>query len=106
MNHPRIYRRFAVTAIAVLLLGLVPSSVAMAAGDHFVITGPTVVTGGVAHSYTVTAVDASDVVLTGYTGTVVLADGRTTIGSHTFDIGDAGVRTFTGIRLATGDLAL
>ena len=69
MNHSRIYRRFAAAAIAVLVLGLMPS-VALAAGPvtHFTVTGPAVVNSGTSHVFTVTALDESDGVVTGYAG--------------------------------------
>ncbi|MGD0863517.1 MAG: hypothetical protein ABSA21_12320, partial [Candidatus Limnocylindrales bacterium] len=58
-------------AIAVLILGLLPGSV-MADADHFQVTGPSLVTTGVQHTYTITAMDGSDVD-TGYSGTVDIA---------------------------------
>ncbi|MGA3056475.1 MAG: hypothetical protein ABSE70_00345 [Candidatus Limnocylindrales bacterium] len=108
MNHPRLYRRFAVVAIAALVLGLIPMAVAVAAADRLVITGPGAVTNGFSHSYTVTAMDGASVD-TAYTGTVTLSvnGGTTTLPkSHTFVGGDAGVYAFTGVQLETGDRTL
>ena len=71
MYHLRLNRRLALAAIVALVLALVPSSVVLAgAANHFMVTGPGLVNTAVSHTYTITALDGSDVVDVSYAGTV------------------------------------
>jgi hypothetical protein len=75
-----------------------------AAATHFLLSGPSSVRAGIAFSLTVTAVDAYGNVATGYTGTVHFTDsvgGATLPRNYTFTATDAGVHTFTGLKLKT-----
>jgi uncharacterized delta-60 repeat protein len=75
-----------------------------AAATHFVISGPSSVKSGSGFSITVTALDAYGNVATGYTGTVRFTDsvgGGTLPGNYTFTAADAGVHTFSGLKLKT-----
>ncbi len=70
MNLPKIYRRFAVAIIGVLLVGLLPAS-ALATGPDTIevhIVGPTMA--GQALSVTVTVRDAEDIPDPDYSGTI------------------------------------
>jgi hypothetical protein len=75
------------------------------ASAHLQITGPSSSTAGSPFSITVTALDSTNNVLTGYTGTVhfTSSDGQATLpADYTFNAGDAGVHTFTnGVTLKT-----
>jgi hypothetical protein len=65
---------------------------------HFAVSAPTMATAGTPVSYTVTALDASAITATGYTGTVhfTSTDGSATLpGNYGFVAGDAGIHTFT-----------
>lgn len=78
--------------------------VTAAAASHFVLSGPTSVAASTAFSLTVTALDAYGNVATGYTGTVEftdLASGATLPADYTFKASDAGVHTFSGLKLKT-----
>jgi uncharacterized delta-60 repeat protein len=74
------------------------------AATHFVLSGPSSVRSGSAFSLTLTALDAYGNVATGYLGTVKFSDsvsGATLPGNYAFTAGDAGVHTFTGVKLKT-----
>lgn len=102
MKHSWLPRRFAVAAIAALLVGLIPASVAMAAADHFVITGPTVVTRGASNTFTVKAMEGGSVD-TSYTGEVTLTSDLGLSDAQEFVSGDLGVHNYSGVTLnATG----
>jgi uncharacterized delta-60 repeat protein len=89
--------------------GLAQFALARYEGDaleatHFAVTAPATVTAGQPFDVTVTAVDDNGNVVPDYTGTVTLSssDPRTPVlGSHTFTTADAGVFTFTAVRLVT-----
>jgi hypothetical protein len=69
------------------------------ASVHFAVGAPASAVAGVAFSFTVTAVDAGNHTLTGYTGTVYFtsSDGRAALpADYTFTAADAGAHTFTG----------
>jgi hypothetical protein len=77
------------------------------AATHFVLSGPSGVSAGTAFSLTVTAVDAYGNIATGYTGTVHFTDsvsGATLPHDYTFTATDAGVHTFSGVKLRTKGL--
>src|SRR5205807_1164219 len=74
--------------------------------DHFVVTAPATVGAGNPFSVTVTAADSFNNTATGYTGTVHFSttDGGTGVvlpANYTFQPGDAGAHTFTGLVLVT-----
>jgi uncharacterized repeat protein (TIGR03803 family) len=82
-------------------------TVTAAAVTHLVISGPSSVRSNTAFSVTVTAADAYGNTVTGYTGTVHFSDslsGATLPANYTFTTGDAGVHTFTGLKLKTRGL--
>jgi hypothetical protein len=65
---------------------------------HFVVTGPSTVTAGTPATFTVTAEDANNLLVPGYTGTVQFTStpaGATLPANYTFTAADAGVHTFT-----------
>ena len=101
MNRSRWFHRFAAAAIAVLVMGLLPSVALAAPGDHFVITGPTLVTVGAPNSYTVTVKDVSNATVTDYTGTVTLdVNGTTNLPMvYTFLGTESGMHTFGGVEM-------
>src|SRR5262249_50730609 len=75
-----------------------------AAATHCVISGPSGVRSNSAFSVVVTALDAYGNVATRYTGTVhfTSSDSRSTLpANYTFTATDAGVHTFTGLKLKT-----
>jgi hypothetical protein len=79
-------------------------AVAAAAATHFSISGPSSVQSGSSFSLTVTALDPYGNVASGYRGTVHFSDsvsGATLPKNHTFTATDAGVHTFTGLKLRT-----
>ena len=68
-------------------------------------TGFPATTAGVAHSFTVTALDAFGNVATGYTGTVAFSSSdpiASLPASYTFTAADAGVHTFTAVLKRAG----
>ncbi len=71
---------------------------------HFNVSAPAGVTSGVAFSVTVTALDASNATVTGYTGTVhfTASTAGTLPPDYTFVPGDNGTRTFSVTLIATG----
>jgi len=77
---------------------------------HFSVSGPSSTTAGSAFSITVTALDASNNVATGYTGTVRITSSDTGAGvtlpaNFTFVSGNNGTHTFTNqVTLVTGGL--
>jgi hypothetical protein len=74
------------------------------AATHFSISGPSSVKSNSAFSLIVTALDAYGNVATGYTGTIKFTDpvgGAALPGNYMFTATDAGVHTFTGLRLRT-----
>jgi hypothetical protein len=74
------------------------------AATHISISGPSSVTSSSSFSLTVTALDAYGNVATGYTGTIKFSDsvrGATLPSNYTFTAADAGVHTFTGLKLRT-----
>jgi hypothetical protein len=78
-----------------------------AAATHLVIAGPSSVPSNTSFSVTVTAVDAYGNRATGYRGTVHFSDsvsGANLPGNYTFTSTDAGVHTFTGLKLRTRGL--
>ncbi len=86
----------------VAVAGIVGSQAAIpvsaAAAASFTIGGFPATTAGVAHSFTVTALDAFGNVATGYTGTVSFSSSDVQAGlpaSYTFTAADAGVHTFS-----------
>src|SRR5262249_42409035 len=84
--------------------GQISIQVNPAAATHFVLSGSSNLTAGTAFSLTVTAVDAYGNIATGYRGTVHFTDSvsRATLPhDYTFTATDAGVHTFTGVRLRT-----
>jgi hypothetical protein len=69
---------------------------------HFGVTGPSSTVPGAPFSITVTALDAADNVVTGYTGTVTFSStdpGATLPPDYQFSPGDRGVHVFDGLRL-------
>ncbi len=73
---------------------------------HFSVSAPASVTAGSTFSVTVSALDSSNSVVTGYTGTVQFTTSDTGAGvvlpgNYTFTAGDHGVHTFTGLKLVT-----
>jgi uncharacterized repeat protein (TIGR03803 family) len=89
------------------ITGVQGITVSAAAVTHLVISGPSSVRSGTAFSVTVTAADAYGNTVTGYTGTVHFSDslsGATLPANYTFTSGDAGVHTFTGLKLKTKGL--
>jgi ELWxxDGT repeat protein len=75
-----------------------------AAATHFSISGPVSVSSGSSFSLVVTALDAYGNVATGYTGTDHFEDsasGAKLPGNYTFTAANAGVHTFTGLKLRT-----
>jgi hypothetical protein len=86
------------------MVGYDTVSVSPGAATHFSISGPSSVKSGVAFSITVTALDAYGNVATGYVGTVRFTDsvgGATLPANYTFTATDAGVHTFSGLKLKT-----
>jgi uncharacterized repeat protein (TIGR03803 family) len=86
------------------ITGVQSVTVTAAAVTHLVISGPSSVRSNTAFSVTVTAADAYGNTVTGYTGTVHFSDslsGATLPANYTFTTGDAGVHTFTGLKLKT-----
>jgi hypothetical protein len=74
------------------------------AATHFSISGPSTIRSGNTFSLVVTALDAYGNVATGYVGTIHFTDsasGATLPGNYTFTATDAGVHTFTGLKLRT-----
>jgi hypothetical protein len=75
------------------------------AATHFSVSGPSSVKSGSAFSLTVTALDAYGNVATAYyTGTIKFTDsvsGATLPANYKFTVTDAGVHTFTGLKLKT-----
>ena len=70
-----------------------------AAASTFQVAGFPATTAGVAHSFTVTALDAFGNIATGYTGTVAFSSSDPIASlptNYTFTAADAGVHTFTG----------
>jgi hypothetical protein len=79
-------------------------TVTPAAATQFVISGPSNVSAGTAFNITVTAEDAYGNIATGYIGTVHFANsvgGATLPADYTFTSSDAGVHTFTRLKLRT-----
>jgi hypothetical protein len=73
--------------------------VTAAAASTFQVAGFPATTAGVAHSFTVTALDAFGNIATGYTGTVAFSSSDPIASlptNYTFTAADAGVHTFTG----------
>jgi hypothetical protein len=71
---------------------------AQPAATHFTVSGPASVTAGAPATFTVTALDASNNIVPGYTGTIHFtstAPGATLPANYTFNAGDAGAHTFT-----------
>jgi hypothetical protein len=74
------------------------------AATHLSIGGPSTIRSSSAFSLVVTALDAYGNVATGYVGTIHFTDsasGATLPGNYTFTATDAGVHTFTGVKLRT-----
>jgi hypothetical protein len=74
---------------------------------HFLVSGPSSIRSGTSFNLTVTALDAYGNVATSYTGTVKFLDsasGATLPGNYTFKASDAGVHTFTRLKLKTKGL--
>ncbi|MGH9140071.1 MAG: Ig-like domain-containing protein, partial [Vicinamibacterales bacterium] len=71
-------------------------TVATQQATHFGIIAPPIVTNGVAFNVAVTALDASNATVTGYTGTVhfTSSSAGTLPGDYTFTGGDSGVHSF------------
>ena len=77
MNRPRLYRRFAVAAVGLLLAGLMPAT-ALADGTAtgFIVTsatGSTLVNTAYSNTFTITAVDSGGHTVMDYSGTVDVA---------------------------------
>jgi uncharacterized delta-60 repeat protein len=75
-----------------------------AAAVRFVLSGPSSVRSGSTFSLTVTALDAYGNIATGFAGTVQFSDsanGATLPGNYNFTAADAGVHTFSAIKLKT-----
>jgi hypothetical protein len=91
--------------VATSATGSASVDVSAASIDHFDVSAPGTSTAGAAFSVTLTAKDAFDNTITGYTGTVhfVSSDGSATLPSdYTFVGGDNGSHTFTnGVTLVT-----
>jgi hypothetical protein len=85
-------------------------AVSAAAATHFVVSGyPTSTNAGIAHTVTVTALDAYGNVATGYTGTVRLtsSDAQAVLPSnYTFTAADAGVHSFTVTLVTAGSQSI
>ena len=72
---------------------------------HFVVTAPSTATAGTSFSFTVTAEDALNNVVTGYTGSVRLSSsdaGATLLGVYTFLSSDGGMHAFTATLITAG----
>jgi hypothetical protein len=72
--------------------------------ERNIISAPSLVKSGTAFSLTVTALDAYGNATTGYVGTVHFTDsvsGTTLPNNYTFTAADAGVHTFSGLKLKT-----
>jgi hypothetical protein len=82
-------------------------AVSTSAATHFTVSAPSSATAGNAFSVTVTALDALNQTVTGYTGTVHFTRSDNAAGSsvpadYTFVAGDSGVHTFSnGVTLVT-----
>jgi probable HAF family extracellular repeat protein len=87
-----------------LKTGVIHTFLLTPTASTLVVSGPTSVTAGVAFSFTITALDASGNVATGYTGTVHMTSTDTSAKlppNYTFTASNAGVHTFTGVVLKT-----
>ena len=84
-------------------------AVSPAAAASLAVAGFPATTAGVAHNFTVTALDAFGNVATGYTGTVAFSSSDLQAGlpaSYTFTAADAGVHTFSAILFTAGTRSL
>ena len=93
---------YTLTASAPSLAGAMSTAfnVTAVAPTHFSVSAPSTSTAGSAFSITVTALSASNTVVTSYTGTVKFtsSDGQAGLpGNYTFNGTDAGVHTFTNL---------
>jgi uncharacterized repeat protein (TIGR03803 family) len=89
------------------ITGVQGITVTAAAVTHLIISGPSSVRSNNAFSVTVTAADAYGNTVAGYSGTVHFSDalsGGTLPADYTFTSSDAGVHTFTGLKLKTRGL--
>lgn len=85
---------------------LVGSSTTTTAPTHYAVSAPASSTAGGTFSITVSALDASNNVVTNYAGKVHLSDTDVAAGvvlpaDYTFTTADRGVHTFTGLKLVT-----
>ncbi len=86
------------------ITGSTNTTVIAAPATHFSVTAPANVTAGVAFNVTVTALDASNATVPGYTGTVHFTSSSAGAlpSDYTFAGGDAGVHTFSVTLTTTG----
>jgi hypothetical protein len=91
-------RLLALTSLALLLSLVFASAATPAPATHFDVSAPASTTAGVAFDITVTALDATEAVDTGYAGTVTFtsSDGQADLpANYTFVPADNGVHTFS-----------
>jgi len=93
-----------ITATDGPITGSANTTVAPPPATHFSVTAPANVTSGVAFNVTVTALDASNAVVTSYTGTVhfTSSSAGTLPSDYTFVGGDNGTHTFSVTLTSTG----
>jgi DNA/RNA endonuclease G (NUC1)/fibronectin type 3 domain-containing protein len=78
------------------------------AATHFSVTAPASATTGTSFNVTVTALDAGNGTVTGYTGTVHFTSSSTGTlpGDYTFVVGDGGTKTFSVTLTQTGNQSI
>ncbi|MEA2236859.1 MAG: hypothetical protein QOC81_1583 [Thermoanaerobaculia bacterium] len=94
----------ATDTVTASITGTANTTVVPAPATHFTVTAPANVTSGTAFNVTVTALDASNATVTGYTGTVhfTSSSAGTLPSDYTFVGGDNGAHTFSVTLTSTG----
>jgi beta-lactamase superfamily II metal-dependent hydrolase len=98
----------ATDTVTASITGTANTTVLAAPATHFTVTAPANVTAGTAFSVSVTALDASNATVTGYTGTVHFTSSSASMlpGDYTFTGGDAGAHTFSVTLTSTGSQSI